>query len=111
MPVLITRTPYGADMDVPDGSSFDFADFGGYYGDMAKEGYYFIFQDIRGKYKSEGNMEIHQPLTHAKATRTIDESTDTWDTVDWLKNLQNNNGKSGDIGHSVSRLACADWFC
>lgn len=101
VPILITRTPYGSDINVPDGSSIDFANFGGYYGDMAKEGYYFIFQDIRGKYKSEGTMQIHQPLTHAKQPGTIDESTDTWDTVDWLvKNLDNNNGKAGILGIS-----------
>ena len=69
VPVLITRTPYGADMDVPDGSSFDFADFGGYYGDMAKEGYYFYFPGYTRqiqKRRQHGNS----PAAYAcKATR------------------------------------------
>jgi putative CocE/NonD family hydrolase len=68
---------------------------------MAREGYIFVFQDIRGKYKSEGTMEIHQPLIHAKQKNAVDESTDTWDAVDWLiKNVPNNNGKAGIFGVS-----------
>lgn len=58
-------------------------------------------QDIRGKYKSEGNMEIHQPIVHLKQKGAVDESTDTWDTVDWLiKNVPGNNGKAGIHGIS-----------
>jgi putative CocE/NonD family hydrolase len=68
---------------------------------MAAEGYIFIIQDIRGKYLSEGKMEIHQPLIHATQKGGIDESTDTWDTIDWLiKNIPNNNGKAGIAGIS-----------
>lgn len=68
---------------------------------MAKEGYIFVFQDIRGKYKSEGTMQIHQPITHLKQKGSIDESTDTWDAIDWLvKNLPNNNNKAGILGIS-----------
>src|SRR5678809_1294578 len=67
-----------------------------YLSGMAKEGYIFVAQDIRGKYKSEGTMQIHQPLVHATQTGAVDESTDTWDTIDWLiKNTENNNGKAG----------------
>ncbi len=96
LPILIQRTPYGASvpananiMQVP------------YLANMAKEGYIFVFQDIRGKYKSQGNMQIHQPITHLKQKGTIDESTDTWDAVDWLvKNVPNNNNKAGILGIS-----------
>lgn len=96
LPVLIQRTPYGA--DVPD-------DFNPLQGtsvtNMAKEGYIFVRQDIRGKYKSEGYMEIHTPLISVQNKNAIDESTDTWDTVDWLiNNLPNNNGKAGIYGVS-----------
>ncbi len=95
-PILIQRTPYGAavpgnynPIDVP------------YIAGMAKEGYIFVRQDIRGKYKSEGTMQIHQPLIHETQKGAVDESTDTWDTVDWLvKNVQNNNGKAGIFGIS-----------
>ncbi len=68
---------------------------------MAKEGYIFVFQDIRGKYKSEGRMEIHQPLIHQTQKGAVDESTDTYDAVDWLtKNVPNNKGKVGILGIS-----------
>jgi len=96
VPILITRTPYGAGR--PD--DFNILEWT-YVADMAKEGYIFVIQDIRGKYKSEGNMQIHQPLLHAVQKGIIDESTDTWDTVDWLiKNIPGNNGKAGIFGIS-----------
>ena len=99
-PILIQRTPYGADIPIPDDSTFS-SNMMGSYTSMAKEGYIFVFQDIRGKYKSEGKMEIHQPLIHATQKGAIDESTDTWDVVDWLvKNIPNNNGKAGIFGVS-----------
>ena len=100
IPILIQRTPYGANIPLKDNeivpvtNNFQFAN-------MAKDGYIFVFQDIRGKYKSEGKMEIHQPLIHATQKGAIDESTDTYDTVDWLiKNVSNNNGKAGIVGIS-----------
>ncbi len=99
-PVLIQRTPYGAAMPIPDDTVFD-ARLLGSRNLMAKEGYIFVYQDIRGKYKSEGTMQIHQPLIHAQQKNAVDESTDTWDAVDWLiKNVQGNNGKAGIYGIS-----------
>src|SRR6185369_7734972 len=96
VPILIQRTPYGA--TVPPG--FNPVDIP-YLSGMAKEGYIFVAQDIRGKYKSEGTMQIHEPLVHATQRGTVDESTDTWDAVDWLiKNVPNNNGKAGIFGVS-----------
>jgi uncharacterized protein len=100
LPVLLTRTPYGADVPVAEDSTINLAGVPSYSA-MAKEGYIFVFQDIRGKYKSEGTMEIHQPLIHATQKNAIDESTDTWDAVDWLvKNVPHNNGKAGIFGIS-----------
>jgi putative CocE/NonD family hydrolase len=100
LPILITRTPYGADLPVQEDSVLNISGIP-YYGGMAKEGYIFVFQDIRGKYKSEGRMEIHQPLIHATQKNAVDESTDTWDAVDWLvKNVPHNNGKAGIFGIS-----------
>src|SRR5881398_1691578 len=88
LPILIQRTPYGADLP----ENFNVLE-NSYLGNMAKEGYVFVWQDIRGKYKSEGTMQIHQPITHLKQKGTIDESTDTYDAIDWLvKNVKNNNG-------------------
>ena len=96
IPILIQRTPYGATL--PPGFNPVSVP---YLSGMAKEGYIFVTQDIRGKYKSEGTMQIHQPLVHATQKGTVDESTDTWDTIDWLiKNTENNNGKAGIFGIS-----------
>jgi putative CocE/NonD family hydrolase len=101
VPILIQRTPYGAQIPVPDDSVFPVRHGQFPFEIMAREGYIFVFQDIRGKYKSEGSMQIHQPLTHAVKKGSVDESTDTYDAVDWLvKNLPNNNGKAGIVGVS-----------
>lgn len=101
VPILITRTPYGASLPFPDNAVVTLTknNFNNY--DLAREGYIFVLQDIRGKYKSEGKMEIHQPIIHLKQKGAVDESTDTYDAVDWLiKNVQNNNGKAGIFGIS-----------
>jgi len=101
VPILITRTPYGASFPIPDDTTVAIApgNFNNYL--LAWGGYIFVYQDIRGKYKSEGTMQIHQPLIHATQKNAVDESTDTWDTVDWLtKNIANNNGKAGIFGVS-----------
>jgi hypothetical protein len=102
LPVLLQRTPYGAiGSDAPDDTTISVTAFGTNYGSMLKEGYFIVFQDIRGKYKSQGKMEIHQPIIHALQKGAVDESTDTWDTIDWLmKNLKGNNGKAGILGVS-----------
>jgi uncharacterized protein len=100
VPILIERTPYGADITVREDSTLDVEQLGSLVS-MAEDGYIFVFQDIRGKFKSEGRMQIHMPLTHLKQKGTTDESTDTWDTVDWLlKNIPGNNGRAGIFGTS-----------
>jgi len=100
LPVLMQRTPYGADLPVEEGGTMDFSVIP-YFGNMAKEGYIFVVQDIRGKYKSEGTMQIHQPLIHAVQKEAVDESTDTYDAIDWLvKNVANNSGNVGLLGIS-----------
>ncbi|CAN5508892.1 CocE/NonD family hydrolase [soil metagenome] len=96
LPFLMQRTPYG----VPVGNDTVYKTES-LRNILADGGYIFVYQDIRGKYKSEGAMQIHQPLIHATKKGAIDESTDTWDTVDWLlKNVANNNGKAGIYGIS-----------
>jgi hypothetical protein len=100
VPVLLERTPYGADIPVPDDTVL-YIPRGFQFYNMAREGYIFVFQDIRGKYKSEGTMQIHQPLIHATQKGAVDESTDTYDAIDWLiKNVPNNNGRAGITGIS-----------
>ncbi|MBC8112441.1 MAG: CocE/NonD family hydrolase [Verrucomicrobia bacterium] len=97
-PMLMQRTcyniaPYGADnYDNHIGPS----DF------MMKEKYIFVYQDVRGRYMSEGvwtNMTPQKPVKKAKTD--VDESSDTYDTIDWLvKNVKSNNGRIGQWGIS-----------
>jgi uncharacterized protein len=100
LPFLLERTPYGAEPGLPDDSTLNLAR-NTMLGTLAQSGYLFVKQDIRGKYKSEGTMKIHQPVTHITQPGTIDESTDTFDTIAWLlKNVPNNNGRAGIFGIS-----------
>jgi len=104
LPILIQRTPYGADkpdtynpLKVP------------YIAAMAKEGYIFVFEDIRGKFKSEGSFEMNRPLYHLVDKNKTDESTDVYDAIDWLiKNIPNNNGKAGILGISYLGYTALD---
>jgi len=103
-PILLTRTPYG----VPpygEGSTLDLPErwFGGRIKiPYMKDGYIFVMQDVRGRMKSEGEFVHVRPYnTSKRGPADIDESTDAWDTVDWLvKNLPANNGKVGVWGIS-----------
>jgi putative CocE/NonD family hydrolase len=69
---------------------------------MMKEGYIFIYQDVRGRYKSEGTWTNMTPvIDNKKSKKDVDEGSDTYDTIDWLvKNVTNNNGKVGQYGIS-----------
>ncbi len=71
---------------------------------LMKKGYIFVYQDVRGRYMSEGsfdNMRPHQAGNDPSNSSIIDESSDTYDSIDWLlKNIKNNNGKVGQWGIS-----------
>lgn len=68
---------------------------------LENDKYIFIYQDVRGRYMSEGLFTNMTPQVEHKAKKNVDESTDTYDTVDWLvKNIKNNNGKIGQYGTS-----------
>jgi putative CocE/NonD family hydrolase len=97
-PLLLNRTPYNIEPGGPDNFNF----FLQLYERYVEEGYIMVFQDVRGKFMSEGVFEDIRPVIPAKKNKTdIDETTDTWDTVDWLvKNVKNNNGKVGIFGIS-----------
>ncbi len=99
LPFLLLRTPYG--VDDTDRASF-FQD----RSDLARAGYIYVCEDIRGRYKSEGDFVMMRPLTKhgPDAPKTaIDESTDTYDTVAWLlANVSGNNGRAGLIGESYA---------
>lgn len=94
LPILMDRTPYGADGLSPEGVH-------SFRTELAASGYIFVSADIRGRYKSEGRFVMCRPLADHHDKKAIDESTDTWDTIDWLvKNIPNNNGKVGVLGTS-----------
>jgi len=97
-PILLNRTPYNIEPGGP--ASFNYYTL--LYSRYTDDDYIMVFQDVRGKYMSEGNFEDIRPiLPEKKSNKDIDESTDTWDTVDWLiKNVRNNNGNVGIFGIS-----------
>ena len=97
-PILLNRTPYsigpyGEDQFPPKLRPTEA---------FAKAGYIFVFQDVRGKFMSEGEFVNMTPmLTDRKNKKAIDESTDTYDCIEWcLKNIKNNNGRVGQWGIS-----------
>ena len=67
-----------------------------------KENYIFVYQDVRGRHMSEGQFQEMTPaIDHKENNKTVDESSDAYDTIDWLlKNIDNNNGKVGIYGIS-----------
>jgi putative CocE/NonD family hydrolase len=68
---------------------------------LMKDGYIFVYQDVRGRYMSEGVFTNMTPQVERKTKKEVDESTDTYDTIDWLlKNIENNNKKVGQFGTS-----------
>jgi putative CocE/NonD family hydrolase len=94
LPFLILRTPYGASRN-PAPDKVD------YLKDLAADGYIFVLQDIRGRYQSEGKFEMQRFSRDRRDPKSIDESTDTYDTIDWLlKNVANNNARVGVLGIS-----------
>jgi predicted acyl esterase len=96
LPLFLTRTPYGL-KDDEDGFSRMLA----LYSDMFADGYIFVFQDIRGRYASEGKFVMQRAPRDRKDPHSIDEATDTYDTIDWLlKNVPGNNGRVGQAGIS-----------
>jgi putative CocE/NonD family hydrolase len=99
LPLLITRTPYGL---AADSHGYNLA-LSGAYAELAQEGYIFVFQDIRGRYKSEGQFVMMRPPRHKGDLKAIDESTDSYDSIDWLlENVPRHNGRVGVLGISYS---------
>ncbi|MGN6594143.1 MAG: CocE/NonD family hydrolase [Terriglobales bacterium] len=91
LPFLITRTPYGASARL----------LSNYPVMAATRGYIFVMQDIRGRYRSEGRFVMQRPPRDRSNPKSIDEGTDTYDTIAWLlANVPNNNGRAGLVGIS-----------
>jgi len=97
-PILMVRTPYSV---APYGED-KYTGFLGASPEFLDEGFIFVFQDVRGRFMSEGefdNMRAYIP--NKKDKSQVDESSDTYDTIEWLiKNIDNNNGKVGMWGSS-----------
>jgi putative CocE/NonD family hydrolase len=93
LPFLMQRTPYGA--EILGERLFKV------FIDLAEENYIFIFQDLRGRYGSEGDYVFLRTPADKTDPKNTDEGTDTHDTIAWLiKNIQPNNGRVGMFGFS-----------
>jgi putative CocE/NonD family hydrolase len=93
LPMIMKRTPYGIE-----GSAGNFVS---YLKALAEEGYIFVFQDLRGKFGSEGTFVMQRPPRGPGNPSPLDEGTDTYDTIEWLlKNVPRNNGRVGMLGIS-----------
>jgi putative CocE/NonD family hydrolase len=87
LPILLDRTPYGAG---PPGDR-----------KLITDGYIFVSQDIRGRNKSQGEFVMNRPARDPRDPKSVDETTDAYDTVEWLiHNVPNNNGRVGVTGIS-----------
>jgi uncharacterized protein len=103
LPIFIERSPYGISAGDKGYSPSLYR-----YSEMFADGYIFVFQDIRGRYGSEGKFEMNRPVHDANDAKGVDESTDTYDTIDWLvKNVPNNNGRAGIAGISYGGFLAA----
>jgi putative CocE/NonD family hydrolase len=100
LPILFRRTPYGVPDKPPDQMPPSLKE-------LAQDGYIFVIQNLRGRFKSEGTFILSSwvDLNDPKATN---ETTDAYDSIDWLvKNVPNNNGKVGIYGVSYDGLTAA----
>jgi putative CocE/NonD family hydrolase len=93
LPILFQRTPYNADSR---GTKLEAA-----LRELVDDGYLFVFQDIRGKFGSEGEFAMIRAPRDPADPRAIDEGTDAYDTIEWLiQNVRGNNGRVGMSGVS-----------
>ncbi len=97
LPILLVRTPFSA------AGAFDGADLPAAYRELAKDGYIFVAEDIRGRFGSGGTFVVNRAQNDPRSPPGINESTDAYDTIDWLVNhLPGNNGRVGVLGISYS---------
>jgi putative CocE/NonD family hydrolase len=101
-PIILTRTPYGADKPTSQAQSpnvsmiLPLADES-----LLRAGYIRVYEDVRGRYGSEGDYVMTLPLRGELNRWKVDHTTDTYDTIDWLvKNIKGNNGRVGLTGVS-----------
>ena len=100
LPFLLLRTPYGTG---PYGADEYRSNLGPspHSFEFEREGFLFVYQDVRGKFRSEGEFTVMRPHRWGKKGKETDESSDTYDTIEWLlKNIPNHNGRVGQLGTS-----------
>jgi putative CocE/NonD family hydrolase len=103
LPILLRRTPYGARPQAILATAP-----GGALHELAQDGYVFVVQDIRGRYRSEGQFVMQRAPRDPKAKGAIDEASDAYDTVAWLvKHVPNTNGRVGIFGVSYDGWTAA----
>jgi uncharacterized protein len=96
LPIILVRSPYGLNPD-KDGYSAWLRE----YPHLMKDGYIFAFQDTRGRGASTGHYVSLAPMRDKAAANSTDDSTDTYDTIDWIvKHVPRNNGRVGTLGIS-----------
>ncbi|MBR5300113.1 MAG: CocE/NonD family hydrolase [Bacteroidales bacterium] len=95
-PILIVRTPYSC---APYGDGWK-GDLTEYMQEFLENSYIIVFQDVRGRYMSEGQFVNVRPYIPEKSELQTDDATDTYDTIEWLVNNTDNNGSVGVTGMS-----------
>lgn len=100
-PIILTRTPYNAAARAANDNPSMLSLLPEANVDFTKAGFIRVYQDIRGKYRSEGIYQMTRPPRGPLNSTSTDETTDAWDTIDWLvKNIPQSNGKVGMFGSS-----------
>jgi putative CocE/NonD family hydrolase len=103
-PIMLDRTPYSAEKATSRGGQLGPLPeniLSPAYAELVRAGYIVAVEDVRGKYKSEGEYVMNRPLRGPLNPTAVDHSTDAWDTIDWLvKNVPESNGRVGTIGTS-----------
>ncbi|CAA9357735.1 MAG: Glutaryl-7-ACA acylase [uncultured Gemmatimonadaceae bacterium] len=103
LPMLFTRTPYGVGPDV-----IAAAAPGRSLHELARDGYVIVAQDVRGRYKSEGQFVMQRAPRDPRVRGAIDEASDAYDSVEWLvRHVPNNNGRVGIFGVSYAGWTAA----
>ena len=99
LPILLRRTPYGVPSQSPTTVPAALKE-------LLADGYIFVVQNLRGRFKSEGTFLLSSAVDLAnKSPKNVNETTDAYDTIDWLvKHVANNNGKVGIYGVSYDGL-------
>jgi uncharacterized protein len=96
LPILLIRSPYGLDNDPEILKQLNTS-----YVDLARDGYIFAFQDIRGRYLSQGHFVMQRLPCAPRKPNCVDEGTDAYDTISWLvKHVPHNDGRVGMFGVS-----------